>query len=359
MNTFTVMQKVKNEYNLSFGCELEWSDIDRRVDIPVELGSWEGPKIAGYYVGSEIDIVNTKGMWRGHATDPLCLTCPVGGEIHTQPSNSIETQVIRIMKIMNLFNTVSVACTNHGHIHVAIPGIKQNLAMLKNIFKYVQREEKNLIEYCCGYSRDEAAVVRKANMQKWVKDYLLVGDGKSINPEIYAEVEKANSVREVIKLLETTPCDDWFWDTNIRVRTNNSHRTAFNLFNLTKGETVEFRIFRASINPVEIYSTLYFAQRFVEEAIKGENGKSVPEILGEGYFKFPRLNFNEGLAKSWQNTRHTKGRCGCFKHYTGTCSTSEDPIIECNCSEGSNFNLGLKTILELVKLDFRGDEIKY
>lgn len=353
------METIKNVNNLSFGCELEWSDIDRRVDIPADLGSWEGPKIAGYYVGSEIDIVNTKGRWKGHGTDPLCLTCPVGGEIHTQPSNSIETQMIRVMKIMNLFSTVAVACPNHGHIHVAIPGIKQDLKALKNIFRYVQREEGDLIKTCCGYTIEEAKSVRESSLEQWVKDYLLVGDGKSLDPDIYAKVEEATSVQEIIKLLEYTPCTDWYWDTNVRVPTENSHRTAFNLFNLTKGETVEFRIFRATINPVELYSTLYFSQRFVEEALKGDKGKKVQDILLEGCFQFPKLDFNEELAKGWQDTRQSKGRCGCFKHYTGTCSTSEDPIITGTSSSDKNFENGLKSILELVQLDFQGFETKF
>lgn len=346
---------------ISFGCELEWSDIDRRVDIPITLGEWEGPKIAGYYMGSEIDIVNTKGQWKGHGTDPLCIECKVGGEIHTQPSNTIDSQMYRIMDIMNRFSTVCVACPNHGHIHVGIPGIKQDLEALKNLFRYTQKNEADLIKACCGYNEVEAQSVRDANLENWVKDYLLVGDGKSINPDIYEQVEKAESVERILNLLENTPCDDWFWDTNKRVSLWNSHRTAFNLFNLTKGETVEFRIFRASINPVEIYSSLFFAKRYVEEALKGENGKPVLEILKEGNFKFPKLNFDEDLARGWQETRSTKGRCGCFKHYMGTCIPSEYPL-EYALSRGMEYNYtafeeGMLCIMMLVTKDFRGETI--
>jgi len=349
--------------NLSFGCELEWSDIDRRVDIPEELGSWEGPKIAGYFMGSEIDIVNTKGEWKGHGTDPLCLECPVGGEIHTQPSNDIDSQMLRVMRIMDLFGTVCVACPNHGHIHVGIPGIRQDLQALKNLFAYTQLNEADLIEKCCGYDTAEACKVRGSHVEDWVKDYLLVGDGKSINPDIYGKVEAAESVAEIIKLLENTPCYDWFWDTGEWNSTENSHRTAFNLFNLTKGGTVEFRIFRATTNPVELYSSLYLAKRYVEEALKGVNGKPVTEILKEGNFKFAKLNFDEGLAEGWQETRQTKGRCGCFKHYTGTCVPSEDSILYA-FDKGmeyskSAFEEGLMDILHLVKLDFKGKEISY
>lgn len=335
-----------NSNRLTFGCELEWSDTDRRVDIPESVGSWEGPKIAGYYMGSEIDIVNTKGKWKGHGTDPLCLDCPVGGEIHTQPSSTIESQMYRIMDIMNRFSTVAVACPNHGHIHVGIAGIKDDLQSIKNLFAYTKVNEADLIRACCGYDETEAQEVRNSGLVTWVQDYLLVGDGKSINPDLYELVEKASTVPEVLNALERVSCDDWFWDTDMRVPTIGSHRTAFNLFNLTKGETVEFRIFRASVNPVEIYSTLYFAKRYVEEALKGVDGKPVAEILTEGEFKFPKLNFDEDLALGWQNTRSTKGRCGCFKHYTGTVSPSEYKL------ENSAFDQGMELILNLVKTDF-------
>ena len=139
--------------NFSYGCELEWSDVDRRVDIPTELGSWEGPKIAGYYMGSEIDIVNTKGKWKGVGTDPLCMTCQVGGEIHTQPSRFIETQLFRVMRILDLFPVANAACPNHGHIHVGVPGLLQDLELLKNVFRYTRINQENLIAACCGYTQ--------------------------------------------------------------------------------------------------------------------------------------------------------------------------------------------------------------
>lgn len=342
--------------NISYGCELEWSDIDRRVDIPVELGEWEGPKIAGYYMGSEIDIVNTKGSFRGVATDPLCIKCQVGGEIHVQPSYSIDSQLLRVMRIMDLFPTVGVACPNHGHIHVGLPGIKGDLETLKNLFRYTKENEKTLIKVCCGYDGKEASDIDNSDLEEWVKDYLLVGDGKSINLELYDKVEEAKSVQEVLKYLEEYPAVDYFWSQGKINRTLNSHRTAVNLYNLVKGETVEFRIFRSSVNPVEIYSSLMLCKRYIEEAVRGLSGKPVKDILTEGHFRFAPLNFNEELAKGWQKTRNSKGRCGCFKHYTGASLPSEDLLLSSD-EERSEFDKGLALILHLCKMDFDRKEI--
>ena len=344
--------QVREQPTFSFGCELEWSDIDRRVDIPKDLGEWEGPKIAGYYMNSEIDIVNTKGQWRGVGTDPLCVTCKVGGEIHTQPSNTIETQVLRVMRILDLFSVANVACPNHGHIHVGVPGLFNNLDLLKNVFRYTQDNQDDLIRYCTGYGPDDYSAIKHSDLAPWVKQYLLVGDGKHITQELFDAVEKAGSVGEVLEALRTTPCEDWEHVSGETTETPDSHRTAVNLFNLTKGETVEFRIFRATINPVELYSCLVFTKRYMEEALKGRDGRSVRDILKEGIFRFPQLNFDYELAKGWENTRQTKGRCGPFKKYTGYCTLSEDPI-RVNGTGGA-FEEGLVQILELCKLDFQG-----
>ena len=340
--------------NFSFGCELEWSDIDRRIDIPAKLGSWEGPKIAGYYMGSEIDIVNTKGRWKGVGTDPLCITCKVGGEIHTQPSKLIESQLYRVMRILDLFPVANAACPNHGHIHVGVPGLLQDLNLLKNVFRYVRKNQDDLIRQCCGYTPLEADIIRQTNLADWVKSYFLVGDGKHIKQELFDRVEEAVTVKEVLQALEEVPCEDWFWSFNQIEETPNSHRTAVNLFNLTKGETIEFRIFRSTTNPVELWSCLHFVREFMNQALRGNEGIPVVNLIASQNYKFPQLNFNYELAKGWENTRQTKGRCGPFKKYTGYCDISEDPII---LKEGKNldaFEDGLDSVRLLCELDLAG-----
>lgn len=347
----------KRNIKFSYGCELEWSDIDRRVDIPVELGEWEGPKIAGYYMGSEIDIVNTKGQWKGVGTDPLCITCRVGGEIHTQPSNQIASQVLRVMRILDLFSVANVACPNHGHIHVGVPGLLQDLDLLKNVFRYTKLNQDDVIRAACGYGEGDYYNISNSDLMEWVKQYLLVGDGKHIRTEVFERVEKATSVQEVLQILREEPCEDWENISEKVTPTPDSHRTAVNLFNLTKGETIEFRIFRSTINPVELFSCLKLAQRYMEEALKGNEGKPVSEILKEGVFRFPKLNFNYELAKGWELSRQTKGRCGPFKKYTGFCQVSEDPLWNDLPGDMDPFSAGLWDILTLIEKDFHGKTI--
>lgn len=353
-----VAQRVDRESNVdglerlmsqvTYGCELEWSDIDRTIDIPKELGSWEGPKMAGRYMGSEIDIVNTQGQYAGQAVDPLCITCPVGGEIHTVPSYTIESQLCRIMRIMELFPKLGVACPNHGHIHVGLPILKRDLFLLKNFFIYLQRNEDDLIRFCCGFDSEEHDRVVQSGLPEWAKKYFIIGDGKHIHPELYKAIEAADTIEEAFAYIRNISCLDWDCTTGEYYETEGSHRTAVNMFNLTKGNTVEFRIFRASLNPLEIWSTLEFVQCFVREALQGEKGMSVVEIIKTHNYQFPKLNFDETLAEAWVKTRHTKGRCGPFKKsFSSADYIGEDPAL--TNDEVDGFSQGLLYILGICK----------
>ena len=329
---------------VTYGCELEWSDIDRTIDIPKELGSWEGPKMAGRYMGSEIDIVNTQGKYAGVAVDPLCISCPVGGEIHTVPSWSIESQLCRIMRIMELFPKLGVACPNHGHIHVGIPDLKTDLGLLKNFFKYLECNEDDLIRFCCGFDADEHDRVVQSELPEWAKKYFIIGDGKHIAPELYKAIAAAESMEEAMNALRTIPCLDWDCCTGEYYETDGSHRTAVNMFNLTKGNTIEFRIFRASLNPLEIWSTLDFVRNFVQQASLGEKGASVTAIIKDHRYQFPKLNFDMELAAGWVFSRQTKGRCGPFKKsFSSADYIGEDPAIA--KAEVDPFEQGLLNIL--------------
>lgn len=302
---------------LTYGIELEWSDTDRSIDIPETLGKWEGPKIAGKYMGSEIDIVNTKGKWKGVGTDPLAITCPVGGEINVQPASSPEVLLNRVMEIMDLFPTIGTGCVNHGHIHVGL-GNKLTFENIKNIFAYTEKNELTVQAVLHSWNEETHVKVWGSDLEHWVKEYLQYDGCRTINPNVYQDVKEAKNEEKIRESLLKHKALNRCWITGESEETEHSHRTAINLFNLTKGETIEIRCLRSSINPVEIYSSLTFIRRYFEEAIKGEKGKPVVDLLKEYNYKFPTLDFNLEDAMGWQVTRHKKGRSGPFKKYSGT-----------------------------------------
>lgn len=351
------------DIKLTFGAELEWSDIDRSINIPKDLGSWEGPLVGRYNLGSEIDIVNTRGKWAGVATDPLAIDCPVGGEIHTVPSTTVDSQFYRIMRILDLFPTVGVACPNHGHIHVGVPGLlkPENLQILKNIFKYVEANESYVLEGCCGLTARTIYDIQHSSVEPWVKSYMLCGDAKKIDQEVYEEVQKSRSPETILRVLKHSPCLDYDYvmdkdGSYVRayVPTENSHRTAVNLFNLTKMESIEFRAFRATLNPEEIYSCLKFCEMFMKEAMKGDEGVPVRDLMMTYNFKFPMLEWDEELALGWQKTRHQKGRSGPFKKSSGILRPTEDRLV-INPQTSEEFEKSLVLVKDLCQksLEFK------
>jgi len=76
--------------NFTYGYEIEWGDIDRRLTIPEHLGAWEY---------AETDIVNIHEPYRFIACDPLGEVPPFGGEVNTKPTATWQEQVDRIMEL--------------------------------------------------------------------------------------------------------------------------------------------------------------------------------------------------------------------------------------------------------------------
>ena len=190
----------------------------------------------------------------------------------------------------------------------------------------------------------------------------MYGDAKINADSVLKAVENATSVTEILEALKNSEVVNYDWHTRDETFVPGSHRTCINLYNLVKGDTVEFRVFRASINPVEIYSSLKFVEMFVQEALSTKEKKlSVEELVEKYRFKFAPLNFDEELAYRWSKTRESKGRCGCLKKYSGCLEPVEDSLIETiafnekgKLPEVTTFEKGLLEILNLCKIDVAG-----
>ena len=80
--------------NWSYGYEVEWGDINRKLKVPSHLGSWE---IA------ETDILNLKEPNKYIACDPLGIKPCFGGEINTTPNINYNDQVNKILELYKFF----------------------------------------------------------------------------------------------------------------------------------------------------------------------------------------------------------------------------------------------------------------
>ena len=274
----------------TYGYEIEWGDIDRTLEIPEHLGSWEY---------AETDIVNIHDPYKYVACDPLGTDPPVGGEINTKPTATVEEQVDRIMEIHQLFvghgNQPSASCVNHGHLHVYVPGLKDDVDALKRLVAYIQKNQEATIEHLYGfYDHPEMKKSKGAKM------YLKLDGGRPM-PDYMCDniISLAEDFDHFIKL-HAAGKDG--------VSMGRPFRFAINTYCMKHTGTIEFRCFRSTTDRKQIEDQYRFAVKFIDAALN--DGPSVNEILfDEGYtYEFPPFVWDFKEYNGWVATKHPKER---------------------------------------------------
>ena len=135
---------------MTFGYELELGDVLRSRKVPEEFGAWEY---------AETDIVNLHEPYANIATDPLGQEPPMGGEINIRPGGTPEEVAQRVYDTIQWFakqgDRPTASCVNHGHVHVRIPGLRDNILLLKRLTRWIQDNQFYLIKTLYGYQEDQ------------------------------------------------------------------------------------------------------------------------------------------------------------------------------------------------------------
>jgi len=274
-------------HSYTWGYEIEWGDIDRRIQIPEELGAWEY---------AETDIVNIHEPFKFVACDPLGEEPYMGGEINTKPTRTWQEQVDRIMELHQMFldkgNNPSAACVNHGHLHVFVPGLKEDLDSLKKLVAYVKQNQNDVIEHC--YQFYDAPQMKSC---KGAKMYLKFDGGRAM-PDYMCDniINLATDFDHFIKL-HAAGKDG--------VSMGRPFRYAINTYCMKHTGTIEFRCFRSTTKREEMVDQFRFAERFIEAALN--DGPSVKEILDDSY-TFPPFIWNLNEYVGWEKTKYSKER---------------------------------------------------
>lgn len=270
----------------TYGFEIEWGDIDRKMPIPKELGSWEY---------CETDIINMRTPYRGLASDPKGINPPVGGEINMMPTKTWQQQVDNIMKVKELFEVhgtpPTAGCVNHGHLHIHVPGLTEDIDALKRLMRYIKDNQHITMERVYQFR-----VYPNMEMTKTAKTYLK-HDGGRIAPDW------------LLINLATVPVDFEDW---LRVHCcgkdaktlSRPFRYGIHTYALKNSKTVEFRCFRSSIDRREIEDSFRFATAFMDAALN--NGPDVQEILLSYDYKFPPFTYDHEMYMGWEKTKYQR-----------------------------------------------------
>lgn len=276
-----------DESSFTYGYEIEWGDIDRNIEIPTNLGSWEY---------CETDIVNLNGDYKYIACDPQGIIPPYGGEINTKPTKTIGEQVSKIMDIYELFidngDSPTSSCINHGHLHIHVPELKNDIESLKKLTKYVYENQDLTVKECYDFKSDASMKELKATQ------YLKLDGGRLLPEYVYKNImEKSTDFNSFIKM-HCAGKDG--------ISMGRPFRYAINMYNMKHIGTIEFRCFRSSTIKREIEDSLKFASLFIESALG--DGKPVDQILSENDFQFPKFNYSYEEFKGWKETKWDKSR---------------------------------------------------
>ncbi len=268
----------------TYGYEVEWGDIDRKFDVPADLGSWEY---------CETDIVNLREPYRGLGSDPKGINPPVGGEINTMPTKTWQEQVDNIIKLRDLFTEHGTPPTsgvvNHGHLHIHVPGLIEDIDALKRLMAYIKVNQHATIR-----ALHQFQVEPGMEKTKTAKTYLK-HDGGRIAPDW------------LLDNLSTLPVDfeDWLRvhccgkDAKVRSR---PFRYGIHTYALKNSKTVEFRCFRSTTKREELEDCFDFCTQFMVAALNG--GPNVEEILASKQWQFPPFEYDHEMYLGWEASKY-------------------------------------------------------
>jgi len=272
----------------TYGMEIEWGDVPRSFSIPEELGTWEF---------SERDIINLREPYQYVCADPLGEDPPFGGEINTKPTKTWQEQVHRYFELQRIFieagHTPTVGVTAHSHIHCRVPGLRNDIAALKRLTKYIKENQATAIDHVYGYFEHN-----QMKGAKGAKMYLKYDGGRPM-PDYMSDniINLATDFESFIKM-HAAGKDG--------VSMGRPFRYAINMYALKHIDTVEFRLFRGTLRRVELESCFRFVKDFLDAGLN--DGPSVQELIEENNYVFPPMMWDLNQFIGWEKTKHPEDR---------------------------------------------------
>lgn len=276
-----------NKNDLTWGFELELSNVPKNFVIPEYLGKWEY---------CEADIINTRGEFANICADPLGINPPYGGEINTKPTNTKEEQVDRICQIIDLFknNGYDPDCgiTSHSHVHVHVKGLTEDYLSILLLFLWLYDNQNNILDKV--YRFDESIIPNLKEFAR-IKSYLKY-DGARLIPEWLVRniLDNAYTLKEFLHVYR---CGK-----NLNP-VHRHFRHFVNMYSMKFTSTIEFRCFRGTINKSQLSDIFEICEDIILAGLNS-NEITFKDIWSKKSWDLPATKFDEGQAIGWNNTKH-------------------------------------------------------
>lgn len=269
---------------MTFGAELEYADVRYGQRLP-DGCCWNK---------MDHTIVNSNGI----ANDPLGRLWVYGGEINTRPTGTAEEQAELFAEINEMLDPPPVInYRDNLHIHVRVPGLKDDLDACKKLLRYIVKHADSiyaLVDPIPKPSTDDypdseayAGAMKRYHRRK-------VSHQHRLPPGRVAEMLTASSSSQFYKM-HGPLCK------NGR-RLMLSTRAGINIRQMWQGtETIEFRHFPGTIDKEEFHSCCKWCEMFLHAALVTE--QTPEELLAERPLKFPKFKpYDHDLEMIYRKT---------------------------------------------------------
>lgn len=251
---------------MTYGCELEIADCDTTIKLP--KGKWD------YRDGS---IANSDGF----ANDPKKEITKYGGEINTDPTETILEQLKQIREIYKALKNYSFNHTTNLHIHIRIPNLSSNLEMVKKLQMYVFRYSKMLLE--------KIEPIPEADRKYKGEDFELAKRRERRRKKSHHWTLSEKTINRIMKATNMKEFFDFHYPVskNGKINYAGATRPAINLLQLKETDTIEFRHFTCSDNLLELCHSFLFCKKFIIEGLTTQ--RNPLELLKEKKYSFTKF----------------------------------------------------------------------
>ena len=267
------------------GCEFEWSDISLDVELPKGYGR----DIKDY------TIVNSNGI----ANDPSGKLYRFGGEINTPPTETAGGQAECLQELLTIMPNAKINYRSNLHVHVRWPGLKNDLEALKRVQRYIHETmprvfpivepipQPTLLDYP-GKTDEYRGAVRRYKRRK-------VSHHTLLHPTRLERQLAAFTIEEFFKL--EVPQSQGV-TAKSRPMWHMQPRLCVNLRQLLQTDTVEFRHFPGTLDPVKLRACIDWCVCYLTAAIENVNIEEILYQIDKDCFpKFPEYCH-------WQESRY-------------------------------------------------------
>ena len=271
----------------TYGAEYEFGDI-KRTELPEGL-SWNT---------KDYSIVSSTGI----ANDPKGKAYTLGGEINSRPTSSIGEQLIMFKQLVEQHPEAKLNHRTNLHLHIRVPGLKEDLETLKNVLLYVdkyQEETYALIEPIPAPCFEPSATFAEHRSADKRYKRRKVSHQYKVPRDRVVKALNANTVEEFFAAHAPVQADGkpaWGLTT----------RAGINLLQLKETDTIEFRHFTNTLDVLELECCFIWIQCFMSAALT--DGKSPASIFNDVTgWKFPPFQpFNHAMEVGYQWTNFDK-----------------------------------------------------